>query len=272
MKDLLFEVSEGVATITLNRPEARNAFSLEMIHLWIAALEEVRDNDDIRVLILTGNGKSFCAGGDVKSMLSGKGFIDLSDKKDKDFISTGILRKNSLWKYVQRIPLLMEEIDKPTIAAINGHAIGAGLDMTLQCDLRFSSKEARFAEAYVKVGIVPGDGGGYYLPRIIGIDKALELLWTGRMIDSEEALDLGLITRIFPHDELMEEVMKFAKKIANGPQEAIRFTKRTVYQGLRTDLRTSLDTVSSFMGLLTEHSDYHEGVKAIIEKRKPKFK
>ncbi|PWA08122.1 enoyl-CoA hydratase [Pueribacillus theae] len=271
MKDLLFEVKDGIATITLNRPDSRNAFSLEMIRLWKESLEEVRDNDEIRVLVLTGNGIAFCAGGDVKSMKKGKGFVDLNEEVDKDFVSTGLKRKNSLWNYIQRIPLLMEEIDKPTIAAINGDAIGAGLDMALQCDLRFASDTARFGEGYVNVGIVPGDGGGYYLPRIIGIDKALDLLWTGRIIDSEEALKIGLVTRVCSHEALMDEVMAFANRLARGPQQAMRFTKRTVYQGLKTDLRTSLDMVSSFMGLVTEHPDYQEGLQAIIEKRKPKF-
>jgi enoyl-CoA hydratase/carnithine racemase len=271
LEDLIFEINNGVATITLNRPESRNAFSLEMIRMWREALEEVRDNDEIRVLLLTGNGKAFCAGGDVKAMKNGQGFVDLSGEEEADFVSSSLKRKNSLWKYVQRIPLLMEEIDKPTIAVINGDAIGAGLDMALQCDLRLSSDQARFGEGYINVGIVPGDGGGYYLPRLIGVDKALELLWTGRIFGAEEAKELGIVTRLISHQSLMDQANKMADRLANGPQEAIRFIKRTVYQGLKTDLKTSLDTVSSYMGLVTEHPDYQEGVKAIIEKRKPKF-
>lgn len=274
MSDLLFEVKESVATITLNRPRSRNAFSLSMIRLWIEALEEVRDNDDIRVLVLTGAGeKAFCAGGDVKAMLAGKGFVDLDGEEGTaDFTSTAQARKDALWKYVQRIPLLMEEIDKPTLVAINGDAIGAGLDMALQYDLRYASDKARFGEGYVNVGIVPGDGGGYYLPRLIGVDKALELFWTGRILDAKEALEFGIVTRVFPDDSLLDEVYKMANRLANGPQQAIRLTKRTVYQGLKTDLRTSLDTVSSFMGLVTEDQDFQEGVQAILEKRKPKFR
>lgn len=272
MSDLLFEVQEGIATITLNRPDARNAFSMKMIEAWIKALEEVRDNDEIRVLVLTGNGLAFCAGGDIKSMKAGKGFLDLTGYEDMDISSTSLARKNSLWKYVQRIPLLMEEIDKPTIAAVNGDAIGAGLDMALQCDFRIASELARFGEGYVKVGIVPGDGGGYLLPRLIGIDKALDLLLTGRIIDAEEASQIGLITRKVQHDQLMEEAYKLANQLASGPQTAMRLIKRTVYQGLKTDLRTSLDMVSSFMGIVTEHPDYQEGLNAIIEKRKPRFK
>ncbi len=270
MPDLLFDVHEGIATLTLNRPDVRNAFSIEMIRLWREALEEVRDNDDIRVMVLTGNGKAFCAGGDVKAMLKGEGFMAGVDEGD-DFVSTGLRRKNALWKHIQRIPLLMDELDKPTLAAINGDAVGAGLDMALQCDLRYASDQARFAESYVNVGLVPGDGGGYYLPRILRIDHALELLWTGRMVNAEEAARLGLVTRVVPHDQLMNETYAMAEKLARGPQQSIRLIKRTVYQSLRTDLRTSLDMVSSFMGLVTELPDYREGLLALREKRRPEF-
>ncbi|MFD0829538.1 enoyl-CoA hydratase/isomerase family protein [Neobacillus sp. M.A.Huq-85] len=271
MQDLLFEVNGGIATITLNRPDSLNAFSINMIQNWIKALEEVRDNDNIRVLVLTGKGKAFCAGGDIKAIKNNDGFLNMDEHEEKDFSSTGLNRKNSLWKYVQRIPLLMEEIDKPTIAAINGDAIGAGLDMTLQCDIRISSEKARFGEGYVKLGIVPGDGGGYFLPRIIGLDKALEMLWTGKIIEASEAKDIGLVTHVYSHEQFLEEVYKLAEKLERGPQQAIRLIKRTVQQGLKTDLRTSLDLVSSFMGLVTEHPDYHEGINALIEKRRPNF-
>lgn len=272
MADLLFDVKDGIATITLNRPEARNAFSLEMIQLWEKALIEVRNNDAIRVLLVTGAGTVFCAGGDLKSMQEGRGFLHLKEEEEADFVSTGMNRKNSVWKNVHRIPLLMDEIDKPTIAVINGDAIGAGLDMTLQCDFRFTSDQAKLGEGYIKAALVPGDGGGFYLPRLVGLDKALELLLTGRIVDAKEAYEMGLVTRVSSAENVMADAMKFAEALSNGPQEAIRFTKRTVYQGLKTDLRTSLDTVSSFMGLVTEHEDYQEGVQAIIERRKPKFK
>jgi enoyl-CoA hydratase/carnithine racemase len=271
MKDLLFDVKDGIATITLNRPNSLNAFSLDMIQNWIHALSEVRDNDEIRVLVLTGNGKAFCAGGDIKAIKNNEGFVNKDGHEEKDFSSTGLNRKNSLWKYVQRIPLLMEEIDKPTIAAINGDAIGAGLDMSLQCDLRIASEKARFGEGYVKLGIVPGDGGGYFLPRIIGLDKALEMLWTGKIIDAEEAGKIGLVTHVYSQELFLEEAYKLAESLARGPQQAIRLIKRTVQQSLKTDLRTSLDLVSSFMGLVTEHADYPEGISALIEKRKPTF-
>jgi enoyl-CoA hydratase/carnithine racemase len=269
--DLLFDVKDSIATITLNRPKSLNAFSVSMIQHWIEALTEVRDNDDIRVLVLTGNGRAFCAGGDIKAVKNMEGFMNKDGHEHLDFSTTGLHRKNSLWKYIQRIPLLMEEIDKPTIAAINGDAIGAGFDMTLQCDIRIASSKARLGEGYVKLGLVPGDGGGYFLPRLIGVDKALELLWSGKILSAQEAEEIGLVTHVVEHEKLLEETYSYARKLAEGPQQAIRLTKRVVMQGLKTDLRTSLDQVSSLMGLVTEHPDYQEGVKALLEKRKPNF-
>ena len=271
MKDILFEVENQIATLTLNRPNALNAFSMEMIHDWISYLEEVRDSDDIRVLVLTGNGKAFCAGGDLKTMLQGEGFVKQNEDNKVDMTSTGMARKNSLWKYIQRIPLLMQEIDKPVIAAINGDAVGAGLDMALMCDLRFASSTARLGEGYIKVGLVPGDGGAYFLPRIVGIDKALELLWTGDLLSAEEAKEIGLITYVESPDELMKKVYALSERLANNPQSAIRIMKRAVYQGLNMELRTTLDMISSQMGLVTELPDFKEGVQAILDKRKPNF-
>lgn len=152
MADLLFSVENTVAKITLNRPDRMNAFSEEMINTWIEALETVRDSDEIRAVIVSGNGKGFCAGGDIKEMAKGNGFF----KSEEDISSTGLARKNSLWKKIQRIPLLLEEIDKPVIAKVHGFAFGAGLDMALMCDIRIVAESTKLSESYVNVGIVPG--------------------------------------------------------------------------------------------------------------------
>ena len=271
MSDLQFQVENQIATITLNRPDRLNAFSMEMITEWIRALEVVRDSEAIRVLVVTGAGKAFCAGGDLKTMLQGEGFIQQAGDQPIDMTSTAMARKNSLWKYIQRIPLLMQEIDKPVLAAINGDAIGAGLDMALMCDIRFASSTARVGEGYIKVGIVPGDGGAYYLPRIVGTDKALELLWTGDILSAEEAKEIGLVSHVVPPEELLNRVYALAQRLASSPQQSIRIMKRAVYQGLNMELRPALDMISSAMGLVTELPDYKEGVQAIIEKRKPVF-
>ncbi|MDQ0269748.1 enoyl-CoA hydratase/isomerase family protein [Cytobacillus purgationiresistens] len=268
MADLLFTVENGIAKIVLNRPERMNAFSEEMIDLWIQALETVRDSDEIRVVLVKGNGKSFCAGGDVKEMMAGNGFY----KSDEDRVSTGLARKNSLWKKVQRVPLLLEEIDKPVIAQMHGSAFGAGLDMALMCDIRIVSEEAKLSESYVNVGLVPGDGAAYFLPRLAGIDQALDLLWTGKVLTAAEAKEKGMVTYVVSEEELESFTEKYLKKLASGPQQSIRFIKRAVYQNQTMSLRASLDMISSSMAIATELEDYQEGVRALVEKRKPNFK
>lgn len=268
MPDLLFEVKDSIATITLNRPESYNAFSEEMIVNWIAALEEIRDRDEIRVVLLKGNGKSFCAGGDVKAMVAGKGFYESKE----DTTSTALARKNSLWKKIQRIPLLLEEIDKPVICQMHGYAMGAGLDMALMCDIRIAAESAKFAESYINVGIVPGDGGAYFLPKLVGIDQALDMLWTARILTAEEAKEKGLVTFVVPDGELDTFVQSYVEKLSKGPQEAIRIIKRAIYQSQTMSLRSSLDYISSKMGIVTELPDHKEGVNAVLEKRKAVFK
>lgn len=267
MSDLLFEVKDSIATITLNRPESFNAFSEEMIQSWIAALEVVRDDDTIRVLLLKGNGKAFCAGGDIKAMAAGNGFFESAE----DISSTALARKNSLWKRVQRVPLLLEEIDKPVICQMHGYSMGAGLDMALMCDIRIAAESAKFAESYVNVGIVPGDGGAYFLPKLVGIDQALDMLWNARVLTAEEAKEKGLVTFVVADEELDSFVQSYIEKLSNGPQEAIRIIKRAVYQSQTMTLRSSLDYISSKMGIVTELQDYKEGVSAVLEKRKAKF-
>jgi|SRR5699024_4176831 len=261
MKDIIFVKENGVATIKLNRPGHANAFSMEMIKSWISILEEVRDSNDIKVLVLTGVGKAFCAGGDITSMREGQGFIKQNSKEDSiDLNSLGLFRKNSLWKYIQRIPLLLQEIDIPVIAAMNGHAIGAGLDMALMCDVRFASKDAKFGTGYINMGLVPGDGSAYFLPRIIGVDKALDLLWTGDVISAEKAESIGLVTRIYNPQYLMEAVYNYCEKLVQQPQTALRMTKRSLLQSLEMNLKSSLDLVSSHMSIVTELEDYKEKI------------
>lgn len=267
MADLLFDVQDHIATITLNRPNSMNAFSEEMISNWIQALETVRDSDDIRVLIVKGNGKCFCAGGDIKAMKADKGFFESAD----DVTSTALARKNSLWKKVQRVPLLLEEIDKPVIAQVHGFAFGAGLDMALMCDIRIVAESTKLSESYVNVGIVPGDGGAYFLPRLVGIDQALDMLWTARVLSANEAKEKGLVTFVVPDEELEKFTLKYASKLAGGPSAVIQLTKRAVYQSQSMNLRSSLDYISSKMGLVTELPDYKEGVKAVVEKREATF-
>lgn len=269
MKDLLFTIDNDVARIILNRPDKLNAFSIEMIDLWIEALEQVRDSETIRVLVISGNGRGFCSGGDIKSMGNGQGF--LHSDENVDLTSTALARKNAIWKRVQRVPLILQEIDKPVIAVMHGFAFGAGFDMTLACDIRIAAESTKISESYLKAGIVPGDGGAYFLPRLIGVDKALELLWTGKVLTAREAKEMGLLTHVVEDDMVEEFVTQYIQKLVEGPQQAIQLTKRAVYQGLDMNLRSSLDMISSALGIITELEDYHEGIRAVVEKRKPNF-
>jgi 2-(1,2-epoxy-1,2-dihydrophenyl)acetyl-CoA isomerase len=184
---------------------------------------------------------------------------------------TPLDHKHYLWKHIHQIPFTLEEMDKPVIAMVNGPAVGAGMDMALQCDLRIASEEARFSEAYVKVGLVPGDGGAYFLPRLVGTAKALELFWTGDFVDAREAERIGLVNKVVPAAQLKEVTYDLARRIADGPQIAIRIIKRAVYQGMRTDLRTALDSISSHLAVVRYTEDHREGVQAIREKRPPRF-
>ena len=258
MSTLLYEIRDRIATITLNRPERLNAFDAEMLDDWVEALQDARTNDDVQVVVLTGAGRAFCSGGDVGNMKERSAAAPLQHKR---------------WlENVHRVPLAMEALDKPTIAALNGAAVGAGLDMALMCDLRFAAEGARFSEGYVKVGLIPGDGGSFFLPRLVGPAKALELLWTGDFFDAQQALRLGIVNRVVPPEELMPTVYAFAERLANGPTVAIRTIKRMVYAGLRMDLRSHLDLTSSNMSFIRFTEDHQEGVQAFADKRPPEFK
>jgi enoyl-CoA hydratase/carnithine racemase len=258
VSELLFEVRERVATITLNRPEKRNAFTTEMLLGWAAALEESQQREDVRVIVITGAGTAFCSGGDVGTL------------KDRGELGT-LARKNSLFERVHRIPRAMAAIDKPVLVAVNGVATGAGMDMALMGDIRIAAASARFAETYVKMGIVPGDGGAWFLPRIVGMSRALEMLWTGRFVDADEAARIGLVMDVVADDQLIPHTLELAQRIAAGPPVAIRLTKRAARQGTAMDLEAHLDQISSHMAVVYGTEDHKEAVQAFLEKRPPVF-
>jgi enoyl-CoA hydratase/carnithine racemase len=254
---MLYRTEGNVAILTMNRPEAKNSFSPEMLTLWRQFLEEAKSDNQVRVIVVTGKGDTFCSGGDIREMAEGR----LRSWDMKKF----------LWEGVHRIIFALEDLDKPVIAAINGAAMGAGLDMAIMCDLRVCSDRAKLSESYILLGIVPGDGGAYFLPRLIGIGKALELLLTGDILSPREALEIGLVNRVVDHDRLMEETMTLAERIANKPPLAIRMVKRAVYQGQTSTLRSHLDYISSQIALLSETQDHQEAARSFLEKRKPIF-
>ncbi len=260
MQELQYEVIERVAWLRLNRPEQKNAFTIKMIDEWVRWLEEASTDDNVGAIVVTGNGDSFCAGG------------DLSLIKRVNSEGKGLGWKNLLWRHVHRIALTLEAIDKPVIAAVNGSAVGAGMDMALMCDMRFAAKSAQFSEGYIRIGAVPGDGGCFFLPRLVGVAKALELLLSGDFIDANEAMRIGLVNRVHDDSELIEATQAFAQQIASNSPIASRLIKRATYQSMRMDLRASLDLVSSHMGIVQMTEDAAEALSAFQEKRKPRFR
>ena len=252
--DILYQVEAPLATITLNRPEIKNAFTLPMLASMGRALRQAADDPLVKVIIVTGAGGSFCSGGNVKDMAAGR----LQSWEMKRY----------LWEHVQRIPLLLEDVDKPVIAAIDGVAFGGGFDLALACDFRFAAARSSFCSTFVRIGLAPGDGGAYLLPRMLGRSKALDILLTGRVIRMSEASDLGLVDRVVASDVLLSEVRTYAGEIAQWPLPAIRAIKRAVNQGERSDLRSHMDYVSSQLALLSEMPEHLEAVNRLVAARK----
>lgn len=268
---LLYKKDGFIARIILNRPEKYNAFSLPMIRKWVEALQDAREDQNIRVIVVTSMGKNFSAGGDIEAMHNGKGFVGC-DEQGELWGDKAIDRKRALTKDIHRIALILDMMDKPVICGINGMAIGAGLDMALMCDIRVVADDARLSASYVKAGLVPGDGGAFYLPRLVGLAKALEILWTGDFISAYEAEKMGMVNKVVPALELEQATLEIARKIADSPPVCVQMIKRAVYSAQRTnDLRTALDLISSQMAIVSEMSDHREGLAALKEKRKPIF-
>lgn len=259
MSELTYEVRDKIATLTLNRPDKLNAFTADMIELWQKGLADAQADDGVNVVIVTGAGRAFCSGGDVGRM-----------RRDGE-APQALDGKNSLWEGVHRVPKQLEQMDKPVIAMVNGLAVGAGMGMCVMCDVRIAAESARFSTGYVKVGLVPGDGDTFFLPRLVGPAKALELLWTADFIEAPEAHRLGIVQRVVPDAQLKDVTYALARQIADGPQIPVRMIKRLVYQSLKLDLRTHLDLVSSHMSIVRQTADHAEGVAAFKEKRPPKF-
>ena len=260
MADLIFEVRNGVARIRLNRPEHKNAFTLEMIDQWAQYLQQAGADPEVGAIVVSGTGDSFCSG------------VDLAVMNAMHRRRSALEWKSILWDRVHKIALTLEQIDKPVIAAVNGVAVGAGMDMALMCDMRFMARSAQFSEGYIRVGAVPGDGGCYFLPRLVGRAKALELLLSGDFVDAEEALRIGLVNRVCDDAELEAQTQAFAEKLVSHSPIALRMIKRAVDQSLRSDLRTSLDLISSHMGVVLTTEDAVEALAAFQSKRPPRFK
>lgn len=262
---ILYTKFDKIATITLNRPEALNALNLEMRYEILEALEDIEQDDDIRVVLITGAGRAFCSGGDVKGMRQSTSGSSPLDEVD---MFAGRERLKGLGKVILKI----SQLEKPVIAAVNGVAAGAGFNLALACDLVIASEEARFVQSFVKLALVPDGGGFYSLVRRVGVAKAKELIFTGRMVEVEEAIRLGLVNLVVPTDKFLEEVLKFANQLADQPPKSMAISKAILNKVDLMDLATELEYEALAQSICSLSQDHREGVKAFFEKRPGQFK
>lgn len=256
--------ADGIATITLNRPEMRNPISdMDLIEALLDTLSKMEDDPAVRVAILTGAGPAFSAGGNLKAMRPDSGGLNASlPARTRRNYKSGI----------QRLPLAFAALEVPVIAAVNGPAIGAGLDLACMCDLRVAGENAKFAESFVKLGIIPGDGGAWLIQRIVGFSKAAELTLTGETIDAAEALRIGLVSQVVPDAELLTAARAMAARIACNPPFAVRMAKRLIWDAQRMDIAGVLEMSAAMQAIAHATKDNAEAVSAFLEKRKPVFK
>jgi enoyl-CoA hydratase/carnithine racemase len=261
---LLQERDGPILTVTLNLPEKRNPISDSgMVDALCAAMEAADRDVSVRCVILTGAGSAFSSGGDLKAMRADAGGLRSSN---------GVETRRNYKFGIQRLPLLFQSLEVPVVAAVNGHAIGAGLDLATMCDVRVASESAKFAESFVKLGIIPGDGGAWLLPRIIGFSRATELALTGEMVDAAEALKIGLVSHVVFDADLMAKANEVATKIAANPPHAVRMTKRLLREGQTADLKNILELSAAMQSLAHMTGDHEEAINAFLEKRQPEFK
>ncbi len=256
--DLLIERDGDVVTWTLNLPDLRNAISdVGIIAAIVDAVTATNNDQSIRAVILTGAGSAFSAGGNVKAMAAGEGL----------FGGAGHTQRIGYREGIQRIPRAMYSLEVPVIAAVNGPAVGAGCDLAMMCDLRVASSTAFFAESFVKLGIIPGDGGAWFLPRIIGPARAAEMALTGDRVDAATALDWGMVSQVVDPDELLPTARALAARVAVNPPVAVRMTKKLLRESSQQTLDQLLELSAAMQGLAHQTEDHREAVAAMLEKR-----
>lgn len=258
---LLYEQQRAVVTLTMNQPETRNALTGNTAASeFVEACARIRGDASVRAVIVTSAGPVFSSGGNIKDM--------------RRFVETRIDPAKIRQEYrdgIQRLALALYNLDVPTIAAVNGPAIGAGCDLTCMCDIRIASEKASFAESFVRVGLIPGDGGAWLLPRVIGMSRAAEMSFTGDTMDAREALACGLVSRVVAHDELLAEAQRLAGRIAANPGPILRMTKSLLREGQHVRLDTLLEMAAGMQALAHHTPQHREAVTAFLEKRAPKF-
>ncbi|MFX1294937.1 MAG: enoyl-CoA hydratase/isomerase family protein [Promethearchaeota archaeon] len=253
---VLFDRKGKVAVITLNRPEKLNALNLQMNKDLTAALRESKENEEIRVIVITGSGKAFCAGADVAEFSSGE-FLNSTTKEDERILIH---------------PYKLYKLEKPIIAAVNGVAVGFGTNLTLCCDITFASERASFGEFFIRMGIIPDMNGSLILPMLVGVHKAKELIFSGERIYADEALRIGLVNRVFPHDELIPKTMEFANNLAEKAPLAISLSKKAIHKAYEKIFDEMLAIEKEYNDKLYASEDHREAARAWVEKRKPIFK
>ncbi|MDX1588672.1 MAG: enoyl-CoA hydratase-related protein [Oleiphilaceae bacterium] len=252
----------GIVRLILDDPATRNAISsTAMIDALTGALLAADNEDGHRVTILTGSGDVFCSGGDIKQMAARAGMFAGSPEQISEAYRQGI----------QRIPRTLARLRKPLLAAVNGPAYGAGCDLAMMCDLRVASDNARFAENFVRLGLVPGDGGAWFLPRVVGQARAAEMALTGEPVAASTALEWGMVSRCVPPDRLQETALELAQRISRNPPGAVVMTRQLLRESPVTDLETLLERSATLQGLAHQSPDHHEAVAALLEKRPPRF-
>ncbi len=253
-KNLRFETINGVGILTMNRPSALNALNRETLEELSDVLQALEAHSEIHVLIITGAGKAFIAGADIKEMLP------MSALEGREWSAFG-----------QAIFTRLEQLSKPVIAAINGFALGGGCELAMACDIRIASENAKFGQPEVSLGIIPGFAGTQRLPRIVGEGNAKELIYTGDIIDAQEAYRIGLVNKLVSADELMAKAMAMAEKIMQKSPSAIKLAKAAIHHGLNADLETGEHYEASLFGVIFSTADKKEGMTAFVEKRKAVF-
>ena len=256
--ELIVDQCDGVLTLTLNRPERLNAISGPMLAALAAELDRANTAPEVRVVVLTGAGRGFCAGLDLKARADGDDMSGATDLRLFDLHNTP--------------PLVLHRMDKPVVCALNGPAAGYGMDMALGCDIRIASDRAKLGAVFVRRGVLPESGGTWYLPRLVGWAKAAEIAFMGDVLDAERSLELGLVNRVVPHDDLMDEVRAVAARIASNAPYSVQATKRMMRLGMDETFETAVDHTYLQLRPMFTSEDFREGMSAFLERRDPEFK
>ena len=259
-REIRYESADHIATLTWHRPEQRNALTPTMLGEALQAVRDAQADDAVRVLVITGAGRAFCAGGDTKAMAATVGGPGAASSYEGERLGQ-----------IQELQIMLRRFPKVLIAAVNGAAYGAGLDIACSADFRLAADTARFCEVYVRLGLAPGGGGAWLLPRLVGVTNAVDLVLSGEPIDAAEALRIGLVSRVVPAADLMTATREFAQRFVLSAPRSVQVAKRALYRGLEMSLDASLDFIRPHIGVLRQTEDHKEGLAALKERRLPRF-